>query len=141
MYGNGTYTSTSLDKALFYSKMNQDNVMEILIPKDANFVPYVEMRNKAKEAIQAMDEFIKKERSRMFDEASAIARASKLDITDVPLWKEWEKRESQLFSARTLLNDEGTAAVLMGYDGISLQINDDEAYYIIPARGKVVVKR
>jgi len=141
MYGNGTYTSTNFGKALTYSKFDETKVMEILIPKNANFVPYLDIRTKATEAIKEIDAFIKLERSRIFDEASAIARATKIDIVDVPLWQEWTKRESQLFTSRTLLNDEGTAAVLFGYDGISMEISDTEKYYIILNRGKVKIKR
>ena len=141
MYGNGTYTSTNFGTALTYSKFDETKVMEILIPKDANFATYLDIRTKATEAIKEIDAFIKLERSRIFDEASAIARATKIDIVDVPLWKEWTKRESQLFTSRTLFNDEGTAAVLFGYDGISMEVSDTQKYYIILNRGKVKIKR
>jgi SPP1 gp7 family putative phage head morphogenesis protein len=141
MYGNGTYTSTNFGRALEYAKYDENKVMEILIPKDAKFITYAEMRDKTKNAINEIDAFIKSERSRMFDVASRIARATNLDITDVPEWQQWEKRQSNLFAARTLLSDEGTTAVLMGYDGVSLRVSDNEVYYIILNRGKVKIKR
>lgn len=141
MFGNGTYTSTSFDKARVYAKFVDDNVMEILIPKDAKLISYVEIKDKAKEAIKAVDEFIKTNRSLEYDKALAATRGTNIDVADVSSFKAWLKREQELFSARTLLSDEGTAAVLMGYDGISIQIADEEGYYIILNRGKVIVKR
>jgi hypothetical protein len=42
---------------------------------------------------------------------------------------------------RVTISDPGTAATLWGYDGFYLWLGDDETFYVILNRGKVIVEK
>ena len=64
-----------------------------------------------------------------------------------PIWIEWTQTEAKYYEMRGLLDEPGTVATLLGYDGIKVNTDQmmrdgkDEFYYIILNRGKVKIKR
>lgn len=143
VFGNGTYTSTNLQTALNYAKGDMGNIVEILIPKNANFVTQLDLRNKVTEIRKALDEVILAGR----EKAKAESLAAGMTYFDNPIWRKWVEQEAKYHDLRTLLEEEGTVATLLGYDGIVVNTDQmmkdgkDEFYYIILNRGKVKVKR
>jgi SPP1 gp7 family putative phage head morphogenesis protein len=143
VHGNGTYTSTSLQTALNYAKGDMNNVMEMLIPNSANFIKQTDLRYKIKDIRTALDELILAGRAK----AKADSLAAGMTYFDNPIWIEWTKKEAKYHDLRTLLDDEGTVATLLGYDGIRVVTsqmvanNLEENYYIVLNRGKAIVKR
>lgn len=137
--GNGTYTSTNIQTALNYAKGDLLNVMEIIIPDTSNFVSTMELRGKVIEIRKALDAVILAGR----EKAKADSLAAGMTYFDNPIWQEWVKKEAKYHDYRTLLEEDGTVAALLGYDGIvvSREALGDEKYYIILNRGKVIVKR
>jgi SPP1 gp7 family putative phage head morphogenesis protein len=143
VFGNGTYTSTNIQTALNYAKGDTMNIMEILIPKDAKFISQTDLGYKITDIRKALDEVILVGR----EKAKAQALAAGMTYFDNPIWIEWTKKEAKYHEMRTLLEEPGTVATLLGYDGIKVNTDQmmkdgkDEFYYIILNRGKVKIKR
>ena len=142
VYGNGTYTSTSLDTALTYSGTGfKDGVMEMLIPDTSNFIYKNDLQNKIKETIDEIQALQQEAKNAWVAEAKrlnlSIAEAEKASI-----YAEYQKRARELSDLSITISDSGTAATLFGYDGFIMPVdNKDEVYYIVLNRAKVVVKK
>lgn len=143
VHGNGTYTSTNIQTALTYAKGDPSRVMEMIIPDTSNFIDSVELRIKGKEVREALDAVILAGR----EKAKAESLAAGMTYFDNPIWVAWTKKEAKYHDYRALLEEDGTLATLLGYDGIKVSIGSraldptDETYYIVLNRGKVKVKR
>lgn len=139
VFGNGTYTSTKFETAIRYANGNTDNVVEMLIPKNANFISQIELREKATALRKALDDVIAAGREKAKAEMFASGDTRFIN----PIWIEWTQKEAKYYDIRSLLDEDGTAATLLGYDGIVVSTDQmtTEKYYIVLNRGKVKVKR
>jgi SPP1 gp7 family putative phage head morphogenesis protein len=147
VHGNGTYTSTARSTAESYSrqalgsKLTDDAgaILDMLIPEEGNFIghkildfkdesPLSVLRARVKKDIGDEIDMLKRERFSLLS-GGLDSRAAALD-----------ERIEDLYAASYSIDDNGVLATLGGYDGIIVETMQDEKYYIILNRAKVIVK-
>lgn len=146
VYGNGTYTSTSLDTALTYSGTGlKDGVMEMLIPDISNFIYQRDLQDKIRETLDEI-QALQQEAKNVWVEKAKRLNLSISEAEKAPIYAEYQKRMRELADLSITVSDAGTAATLFGYDGFYMNATSgnnysSEIYYIVLNRGKVVVKK
>jgi SPP1 gp7 family putative phage head morphogenesis protein len=145
VFGNGTYTSINIETAIKYSgagvKPVTDNpfgqVLDILIPDKSKYIEQNKLFRLGQEARKAVQEEISVLKKGLFQ-----AAVNKDKLLEEAINKEIQ----QLENAYSWIQDNGTLATLLGYDGMYVNIDarmpngEDEYFYIILNRAKVIVK-
>lgn len=148
IYGNGSYASTEVRTAKQYSGLAFDAelravhdkgaIMEILIPDTSNYITPTDLFDE----IETLEKGVWKQADKYRAEAKKLYAAAGGESN--AQIKELMDKARTLESAASSLAEPGTAATLLGYDGIVVEdvgVSVGEKYYVILNRAKVVVKK
>jgi hypothetical protein len=140
IHGNGTYTSTVRRTAEIYSEQGfatnkVGDILDILIPDTGNYISHIgdksplsALRTAIKKDIDDEVLLLKRERFRLLSDGTDDVAAA------------LDERIEDLYAAKYSIDDNGVLATLGGYDGIIVETSQEEMYYIILNRAKVIVK-
>lgn len=148
IYGNGSYSTTNFETATQYANLkpyvdprvvhDKGAIMEILIPDTSNYVNPTDLF----EEIKMLEEGVWEQADKYREEAKQLYAAAGKQHTAQS--KELMDKARTLESATSALAEPGTAATLLGYDGLIIEdvgSSIGEKYYVILNRAKVVVRK
>ena len=140
VYGNGTYSSSSLKTALSYADGLEKNVVSIGIPSDYKFIQAGDLNTDLYDKFFSM---LNKE-----EKIYRTALTEKVKAMNLPFEESQKIIEEKLQPWKNLAsvtNNGGRFAALFGYDGIEVEVSTGEfstppeSYYILLNRSKLAV--
>jgi len=145
IYGNGTYTSTNIKTAIDYAGRRfgarpGSEVVQMLISPEAKFIEHSQLAIESNEMkmklIDSISE-LNKERTAYW----AAAEDASFTPQNLAINAEFDARQELLTRTYDVfMYNDSNAAMLLGYDGIMINLEGGEQYYIVLNRTSVAAR-